>query len=88
MKHTKMKHTTINGLIGLLAASAIGLAAATAADQPAASSLPTPAKPDGKEADMSKPVQVFILMGQSNMLGKGRITGGEGSLENAVNNKQ
>jgi hypothetical protein len=28
--------------------------------------------PDGKEADMSKPVQVFILMGQSNMLGFGK----------------
>jgi hypothetical protein len=27
--------------------------------------------PDGKEADMSKPVQVFILMGQSNMVGFG-----------------
>ena len=27
--------------------------------------------PDGKEADMSKPVQVFILLGQSNMLGFG-----------------
>jgi hypothetical protein len=27
--------------------------------------------PDGKEADTSKPVQVFILMGQSNMLGFG-----------------
>ena len=39
---------------------------------------------DGKPADMSKPVQVYILMGQSNMLGMGKITGGEGSLENAV----
>jgi hypothetical protein len=29
--------------------------------------------PDGKEADMSKPVQVFILMGQSNMLGFGKL---------------
>lgn len=29
--------------------------------------------PDGKEADMSKPVQVFILMGQSNMLGFGNL---------------
>jgi hypothetical protein len=28
--------------------------------------------PDGKEADMSKPVQVFIMMGQSNMLGFGK----------------
>jgi len=44
-------------------------------------------KPDGKPADMSKPVQVFILMGQSNMVGMGKISGGEGSLENAVKNK-
>ena len=29
--------------------------------------------PDGKPADQSKPVQVFILMGQSNMLGFGRV---------------
>ena len=31
--------------------------------------------PDGKPADMSKPVQVFILMGQSNMLGFGQTAG-------------
>ena len=31
--------------------------------------------PDGKEADMSKPVQVFILMGQSNMVGIGKTAG-------------
>ncbi len=39
--------------------------------------------PDGKEADMSKPVQVFIMMGQSNMVGLG-ASGPEsknGSLE-------
>jgi hypothetical protein len=29
-------------------------------------------RPDGKEADMTKPVQVYILMGQSNMLGFGK----------------
>ncbi|MCA9029363.1 MAG: sialate O-acetylesterase [Planctomycetaceae bacterium] len=29
--------------------------------------------PDGKPADMTKPVKVFILLGQSNMLGFGRI---------------
>ncbi len=40
--------------------------------------------PDGKEADMSKPVQVYILLGQSNMLGMGKIAGGKGSLKNAV----
>jgi len=31
--------------------------------------------PDGKPADMSKPVEVYILLGQSNMLGFGKITG-------------
>jgi hypothetical protein len=39
--------------------------------------------PDGKEADMSRPVQVFIMMGQSNMVGLG-VTGPaskSGSLE-------
>ncbi len=29
--------------------------------------------PDGKPADMSKPVQVFILLGQSNMLNMGKL---------------
>ncbi|MEM1293755.1 MAG: sialate O-acetylesterase [Verrucomicrobiota bacterium] len=43
--------------------------------------------PDGKAADMSKPVQVYILLGQSNMLGFGKITGDEGSLEYAVKEK-
>lgn len=43
---------------------------------------------DGKVADMSKPVQVFILLGQSNMSGLGKITGGEGSLENSVKVKK
>jgi len=40
-------------------------------------------KPDGKPADMSKPVQVFILMGQSNMVGMGKTAG----LEAAVKEK-
>lgn len=43
--------------------------------------------PDGKPANMSKPVQVYILLGQSNMLGFGKIKGGDGSLENAVKSK-
>jgi hypothetical protein len=43
--------------------------------------------PDGKPADMTRPVQVYILMGQSNMLGFGKIKGGEGSLEHAVKEK-
>ncbi len=44
--------------------------------------------PDGKPADMTHPVKVFILMGQSNMLGAGKVElgkkGGEGTLEQAV----
>jgi hypothetical protein len=48
--------------------------------------------PDGKPADMSKPVQVYILLGQSNMLGFGKInpTKGkaEGSLTHAVKEKK
>lgn len=58
--------------LGALAASALH-----AADLP---------DPDGKPADMTKPVKVFILMGQSNMLGFGKIAGADkpGSLEHAV----
>ena len=48
--------------------------------------------PDGKPADMSKPVQVYILLGQSNMLGFGKIKPAkgktEGSLTHAVNSKK
>jgi hypothetical protein len=44
--------------------------------------------PDGKPADMSKPVQVYILMGQSNMVGAGKVQGDqEGSLAHAVQEK-
>jgi len=45
-------------------------------------------KPDSKPADMTKPVQVYILLGQSNMVSLGKIAGGEGSLDNAVKVKK
>ena len=49
----------------------------------------TPPDPDGKPADMSKPVQVYILLGQSNMLGFGRVGGDKDStLEHAVKSKK
>lgn len=51
----------------------------------AAAELPDP---DGKPADMSKPVQVYILLGQSNMVGAGKIGGGDGSLEHATKEKK
>jgi hypothetical protein len=71
----------------LLAAMIMGISGVSAAekfDTDPKNQLP---KPDGKPADMTKPVKVFILLGQSNMLGMGKTTGGEGSLENAVKTK-
>lgn len=47
-------------------------------------------RPGAKPADMTKKVKVFILLGQSNMVGMGRIAEGknaEGSLEHAVKGK-
>ena len=45
--------------------------------------------PDGKPADMTQPVKVFILLGQSNMLGFGRVGPAEkqGTLEYLVEEK-
>ena len=50
----------------------------------AADSLPDP---DGKPADLNQPVQVYILLGQSNMLGFGKVSGDDGSLEHAIKEK-
>lgn len=45
--------------------------------------------PDGKPADMSKKVKVFIIMGQSNTLEMGKVKGDqEGSLEYAVQHEK
>jgi alpha-galactosidase len=46
-------------------------------------------RPDGKPANESQPVQVYIMMGQSNMLGFGRVGPKEtkGSLEYLVKEK-
>lgn len=42
---------------------------------------------DGKPADITRPVQVFVLLGQSNMVGLGNVKGDEISLEHAVKEK-
>jgi hypothetical protein len=49
---------------------------------------PAISRHDGKPADMNQPVQVFILLGQSNMVGLGKVKGGEISLEHAVKEKK
>ena len=67
-------------------ASAAALALSITPLGQAAETLPDP---DGKPADMSKPVQVYILLGQSNMLGFGTVKGEkDGTLEHAVKSKK
>jgi len=71
-------------LASVLVAMAVGVASAgPGSNYPG--KLP---RPDGKPADMSKPVKVFILLGQSNMVGMGNVSGEkEGALEKAVKNE-
>jgi len=66
----------------LLAVTLFGALSVQSADQ-ADAKLQIP-RPDGKPADMTKPVQVFIIMGQSNAVGMGTIE----SLVEAVKNKK
>jgi hypothetical protein len=63
----KMKLNKIIKTSSLLAAMSIGLSVAASAE----TKLPDP---DGKPADMSKPVQVYLIMGQSNTLEMGKVT--------------
>lgn len=63
-------------VVALFASGAISVAA-----QDHSRTIPPP---DGEPADMSRPVQVFILLGQSNMVGLGKVKGGDISLEHAV----
>lgn len=62
----------------------LSLSAATWADE-----IPDP---DGQPAKMQHPVQVYLLLGQSNMLGFGKVEAGkgqpEGSLRHAVHSKR
>jgi len=46
-------------------------------------------RPDGMSANQTKPVQVFIMMGQSNMLGFGRVSlpNAKGTLDSLVKEK-
>lgn len=75
----KKKRLPILSLLALFAALCLTPSISFAADDQSQASKP---------ADMSKPVQVYILMGQSNMLNFGKVKGGDGSLEHAVNEKK
>jgi len=73
------------GMLCLLSVLAGGLGAVWAEEKAATQPKPELTRPQGKPADMTKPVKVFILLGQSNMVGMGNISGDKGeSLEKAV----
>ena len=72
----------------LMAILAIGLTGAWAQEKVEAGPKHDLPRPDTKPADMSRPVRVYIMLGQSNMLGMGKVAGGEGSLENAIKVKK
>ena len=76
------------GALCLATVLAMGLSGGWAAENAQTAPKQDLPRPDGKPADMTKPVKVFILMGQSNMLGMGKVAGGEGSLDNAVKAKK
>ena len=59
------------GAVSTLAAVATAILVFPAAALEIPATLPDP---DGKPADMTKPVQVYILLGQSNMLGFGKVS--------------
>ena len=64
--------------IALTAFALSSFSTVSAAEQP----IP---KPDAKPADMKKPVKVFLIMGQSNAVGMGKVAGDkDGTLEKAV----
>lgn len=70
MRRPELKRRRPNGVAGLLLAAAA--AAALGAGNPVPLDLP---RPDGKSGDTAKPVKVYILAGQSNMVGMGDLRG-------------
>lgn len=80
-----MKFLKTNALTLLLVAITAGPSAASAQENKTPNAGQNLPKADGKPAEMSKPVKVFIILGQSNAVGLGFIAGDKpGTLENAV----
>jgi len=79
-----MRQTPITRRVFALSSIALITLASSFSTTTSAAEAPIP-KPDGKPADMTKPVQVFILMGQSNMSGLGKISpDGKGKPEDTL----
>ena len=72
-----MTRGTLSVVVCLLGVLTLGLSGGWAAENAPTTPKQDIPRPDDKPADMTKPVQVFILMGQSNMVGMGKISGRE-----------
>ena len=70
---TIMKIKSLLGLGCILAAASLGVASAPAADKFDTDPKHQLPKPNQNPADTKKPVKVFILLGQSNMVGMGDV---------------
>ncbi len=82
-----MTQRSLLALCGLLATS---LAISPTLEAQKTKKLAQLPDPDGKSANMRKKVKVFILLGQSNMLGFGKVGPEDknGSLQHAVKNEE
>ncbi len=67
-----MKTTPRGTIVLILSAVLIAFQAVVTAASPVPENLPLP---DGKPGDLTKPVKVYILAGQSNMVGMGNLSG-------------
>ena len=83
MKNHSAKTPTRTTLAAAFAALAMAFPSASAAEKSDADPKHQLPRPDGKAADTNKPVKVFILLGQSNMVGMGDVGAEEkqGTLE-------
>ncbi len=84
-----MTWNSLFAVVALLAATVMGTVDTSAAEKFEADSKHQLPRPDGKPAEHNKPVKVYIMLGQSNMLGFGRVGPKEtkGSLEFMVKEK-
>ena len=81
-----MNTTALVAVVSLLTATLLGSARATAAETLATNPKRQLARPDDQPANQTKKVKVFILLGQSNMVGMGDIEpeGTNGTLTTLV----
>jgi alpha-galactosidase len=68
-----MNKKYVLGFARILAAMVIGLSSASAAEKINTDPKQPLPRPDTKAPDTTKPVKVFILMGQSNLVGMGEL---------------